>query len=158
MRKNIYLEWKSKDTLKDKLELIKKLASVGISEESIAESLDISLRTFQKMKSERNDVNLAYENGKNLLKDSMIGNIIKRANGGKTTDEDQYIEETPRGTRKRIIKHTKEHLPDISAAKFILAVYFGKEYSEKKFELDLAEKRLEKQNEEWINGDSKQED
>jgi len=158
MRKNIYLEWKSRGVIKDKLELIKKLASVGISEDSIAESLGIAIRTFQKMKSDRSDVNLAYESGKNLLKDSMIANIIKRANGGKTIDEDQYIEETPRGTRKRIIKHTKEHLPDISAAKFILAIYFGKDYSDKKFELDLAEKRLEKQNEEWINGDSKQED
>jgi len=158
MRKNIYLEWKSRGVTKDKLELIKKLASVGISEESIAESLGIALRTFQKMKSDCSDVNLAYESGKNLLKDSMIANIIKRANGGKTTDEDQYIEETPQGTRKRIIKHTKEHLPDISAAKFILAIYFGKDYSDKKFELDLAEKRLEKQNEEWMNGDNKQED
>lgn len=158
MRKNIYLEWKSKAILKDKLELIKKLASVGIGEESIAESLGIALRTFQKMKSDRSDVRQAYESGKNILKDSMIANIIKRANGGKTTDEDQYIEETPRGTRKRIIKHTKEHLPDIGAAKYILAIYFGKEFSDKKFELELAEKRIEKQNEEWMNGDSKQED
>jgi len=143
MRKNIYLEWKSKDVLKDKLELIKKLASVGISDASIADSLGIALRTFQKMRSERTDVKAAFDTGKNLLRDSMIANIIKRANGGKTTDEDQYIEETSRGTRKRIIKHTKEHLPDISAAKYILAICFGKEFSEKKFELDLAEKRLE---------------
>ncbi len=158
MRKNIYLEWKSKEVLKDKLELIKKFAGVGIGEESIAESLGIALRTFQKMKSDRSDVRQAYESGKNILKDSMIANIIRRANGGKTTDEDQYIEETPRGTRKRIIKHTKEHLPDIGAAKYILAIYFGKEFSDKKFELELAEKRIEKQNEEWINGDSNQED
>lgn len=47
MRKNIYLEWKSRGAIKDKLELIKKLASVGISEESIAESLGIALRTFK---------------------------------------------------------------------------------------------------------------
>ena len=158
MRKNIYLEWKSKDVLKDKLELIKKLASVGISEESIAESLGIALRTFQKMKSDRSDVGQAHESGKNLLKDSLIANILKRASGGKTTDEDQYIEETSRGTRKRIIKHTKEYLPDIGAAKYILAIFFGKEFSDKKFELELAEKRLDKQNEEWMNGDSKQED
>ena len=83
MRKNVYLEWKSRGVVKDKLELIKKLTSVGISEDSIAESLGIALRTFQKMKSDRSDVNLAYESGKNLLKDSMIANIIKRANGGK---------------------------------------------------------------------------
>ena len=158
MRKNIYLEWKSKEVLKDKLELIKKFAGVGIGEESIAESLGIALRTFQKMKSDRSDVRQAYESGKNILKDSMIANIIRRANGGKTTDEDQYIEETPRGTRKKIIKHTKEHLPDVSAAKYILAIFFGKEFSDKKFELELAEKRIEKQNEEWMNGDSKQED
>jgi hypothetical protein len=75
MRKNIYLEWKSRGVVKDKLELIKKLASVGISEDSIAESLGIALRTFQKMKSDRSDVNLAHESGKNLLKDSMIANI-----------------------------------------------------------------------------------
>jgi hypothetical protein len=95
MRKNVYLEWKSRDVLKDKLELIKKLSSSGISEDSIAKSLDIAFRTFQKMKSDWSNVNLAYEVGKNLLKDLIIANIIKRANGGKTIDEDQYIKETP---------------------------------------------------------------
>ena len=54
MRKNIYLEWKSRGVIKDKLELIKKLASVGISENSIDERLSIALRTFPKTKSNRN--------------------------------------------------------------------------------------------------------
>lgn len=155
--KNIYQEWKSKNELKSKLELVKKLAGTGANEDMIAIALDISKRTFQSIKNKHADFKSAYEEGKERFKGMLMEAIVKRAVGFKSTDEDQYIEETARGTKKRIIKHIKEVPPDVSAAKYLLTIHFGREYSDKKLELELAEKKMEKLSEEWINGDHLQE-
>lgn len=155
--KNIYHVWKDKNELKSKLDLIKKLSSTGANEDMIAIALGISKRTFQSLKNKHSDMKDAYEEGKERFKGMLMDAIIKRAVGFKSTDEDQYIEETARGTKKRIIKHIKDVPPDIGAAKYLLTIHFGREYSDKKLELELAEKKMEKLSEEWINGDHLQE-
>lgn len=158
MRKDNYQEWKEKNELTNKLDLIKKLAASGVSENGIADKLGICRRTLISLKSKHKDMNGAYESGKELFKGSLMEAMIKRALGFKITDEDQYIEETSRGTKKRIVKHIKEMPPDIVAIKYLLVTHFGREFSERKYELELMEKRIEKGIEEWTNADHIQED
>jgi hypothetical protein len=54
------------------------------------------------------------------------------------------IEETKTGTKKRITKFKKQSLPDIAAIKYLLITKFGIDYNEKKAEIELMAKRLEK--------------
>jgi hypothetical protein len=61
------------------------------------------------------------------------------------------IEETKNGTKKRITKFKKQSLPDIAAIKYLLITKFGIDYNEKKAEIELMAKRLEKGEEDWIN-------
>jgi len=77
--------------------------------------------------------------------------MFERAMGFTITNEDQIIEQTPTGTKKKIIKQTRTILGDMSIARYLLIINFGKEYSEKKYELELSEQKvLEKQKEnEW---------
>lgn len=53
---------------------------------------------------------------------------------------------------KKII--TKQSLPDVVALKYLLIIHFGNEFNEKKAELELMAKRLEKDEEEWTNENS----
>jgi len=158
VRQNKYQEWKSHDEVNNKIELIKKIAGSGASEAVIASKLGICKRSFITLKGKHKDIDEAYQTGKEEFKGKLIEAIIKRALGFKTVDEDQYIEETSRGTRKRIIKHIKEVPPDINAAKYLLLVHFGREFSDKKIELDLMEKRIDLGKDEWPDANNLQED
>jgi len=110
------------------------------------------------MKNKHQDVAAALESGRDVLKGNLIEVTLKKAMGFKIVDENQNIEETSRGTRKRITKSIKEIPPDLSAIKYLLVLFFGKEYSDKRYELELMEKRIEKGMEEWSNADRLQED
>ena len=57
---------------------------------------------------------------------------------------------TSKGKKKKITKTTKYYPPDIEAGKYILIVKFGKDFSPKKFELDLMKERIDKKDENWI--------
>ena len=158
MRPNIYAGWKKNNELNNKLELIKKLASLGAGEQAIADKLGICKRTLINMKNIHQDVAAALDSGRDVLKGNLIEVTLKKAMGFKIVDENQNIEETSRGTRKRITKSIKEIPPDLSAIKYLLVLFFGKEYSDKRYELELMEKRIEKGMEEWSNADRLQED
>lgn len=74
--------------------------------------------------------------------------MFERAMGFTITNEDQIIEQTPTGTKKKIIKQTRTIIGDMSVARYLLIVNFGKEYSEKKYELELSEQKvIDKKNE-----------
>lgn len=158
MTKNIYQDWKDKNVLKEKLTLIEKLASNGVSEERIADILGISTRYNKKLKEKNKDFAEAHDRGRGNFKQSRIDNIIKVANGGRYTKKNTYIEETPRGITKRMVEIVEELPPNFGANKYLLTIYFGKEFSDRKFELDLAEKRIEKENEVWFGGNNTEED
>lgn len=86
-----------------------------------------------------------------MLKKSLLEKMFERAMGLTITNEDQIIEQTPTGTKKKIIKQTRTILADMGVARYLLIINFGKEYSEKKYELELSEQKvIERQKEnEW---------
>lgn len=77
--------------------------------------------------------------------------MFERAMVFSITNENQIIEQTPTGTKKKVIKQTRTILGDMGVARYLLIINFGREYSEKKYELELSEqKALDKQKEnEW---------
>ena len=158
MRANTYQEWKKNNELKSKLDLIKQLASIGANVNKIADKLGICRRTFMSMKKKHKDIEEAYEDGMSMLEETAFETIVKLAFGFTYNEEDQHIVETARGTRKQIDKHVRYVKPDLSALKYMMVTKFGRQYSEKKYELELMEKRIEKGMEEWENADKILED
>jgi CRISPR/Cas system CSM-associated protein Csm2 small subunit len=61
------------------------------------------------------------------------------------------IEETKTGTKKKIVKTKKKALPDFNAAKYLLAIKFGRKYNEKKEIIALMEKRIAQGDDVWFN-------
>ena len=167
MRKDNYQTWKNDGVLQSKLKLIKELASRSCGMGVIATELGISENTLYSLRKKYKDVEKSYEDGRNLLKKSLLEKMFERAMGFTIVNEDQIIEQTPTGTKKKVIKQTRTILGDMGVARYLLIINFGKEYSEKKYELELSEQKvLERQKEnEWkpmeigdINATNKQED
>ncbi len=151
MRKDIYQSWKTEDLVSTKLKLIKDLASRSCGMNIIASELGVSESTFYVLRKKYKDVDKAYVDGRNQLQKSLLEKMYERAMGFTITNEDQIIEQTPTGTKKKIIKQTRTILGDMSVARYLLIINFGKEFSEKKYELELSERKtLNQQNEnEW---------
>lgn len=167
MRKDNYQTWKNDGVLQSKLKLIKELASRSCGMGVIATELGISENTLYSLRKKYKDVEKSYEDGRNLLKKSLLEKMFERAMGFTIVNEDQIIEQTPTGTKKKVIKQTRTILGDMGVARYLLIINFGKEYSEKKYELELSEQKvLERQKEnDWkpmeigdINATNKQED
>ncbi len=167
MRKDNYQTWKNDGVLQSKLKLIKELASRSCGMGVIATELGISENTLYSLRKKYNDVEKFYEDGRNMLKKSLLEKMFERAMGFTIVNEDQIIEQTPTGTKKKVIKQTRTILGDMGVARYLLIINFGKEYSEKKYELELSEQKvLERQKEnDWkpmeigdINATNKQED
>lgn len=167
MRKDNYQTWKNDGVLQSKLKLIKELASRSCGMGVIATELGISENTLYSLRKKYKDVEKSYEDGRNMLKKSLLEKMFERAMGFTIVNEDQIIEQTPTGTKKKVIKQTRTILGDMGVARYLLIINFGKEYSEKKYELELSEQKvLERQKEnDWkpmeigdINATNKQED
>ena len=167
MRKDNYQTWKNDGILQSKLKLIKELASRSCGMGVIATELGVSENTLYSLRKKYKDVEKSYEDGRNMLKKSLLEKMFERAMGFTIVNEDQIIEQTPTGTKKKVIKQTRTILGDMGVARYLLIINFGKEYSEKKYELELSEQKvLERQKEnDWkpmeigdINAINKQDD
>lgn len=100
MRKNNYQTWKNDGILQSKLKLIKELASRSCGMGVIATELGISENTLYSLRKKYKDVEKSYEDGRNMLKKSLLEKMFERAMGFTIVNEDQIIEQTPTGTKK----------------------------------------------------------
>ena len=148
MRKDNYQKWKTDGTLESKLKFIKELAVRSCRMGVIVSELGMAENSLYALRRKYKDVDKAYEDGRNLLKKSLLEKMFERAMGFTITNEDQIIEQTPTGTKKKVIKQTRTILGDMGVARYLLIINFGKEYNEKKYELELLEQKvLERQKE-----------
>ncbi|MFA5720553.1 MAG: hypothetical protein WC939_05815, partial [Acholeplasmataceae bacterium] len=92
----------------------------------------------------------AIKMGEEELKENLINAIYFRAVGLHIEDSQNQVEESKSGVKKKVNKTRKEALPDWNAARYLLIIKFGRQYNEKKEELDLVRKRLEQGNEQWL--------
>ena len=68
MRKDNYQKWKTDVTLEYKLKLIKELASRSCGMGVIASELGMAENSLYALRKKYKDVDIAYEDGRNLLK------------------------------------------------------------------------------------------
>lgn len=146
-----YEKWEKSGHLDEKLEAIKEMVAKRATQRQVAEYLGISEKTIIKLRKVHPKLNDAFSYGDEVLKNTLLDAIYQKAIGFEYEESQTIIEETKTGNKKRIAKYKKRALPDVSAIKYLLVIHFGIEFNEKKAELELMARRLEKDEEEWTN-------
>jgi hypothetical protein len=142
-------KWEKQGLLKEKLDLIEKLASKNINQVKIAKALGISEKTLQKLKNRHVDFARAFSKGESDMKDNLISAIYNKAIGFQKEETQTLIETYNGRSKKKVVKNKKYYPPDLSSAKYLLITKFGRNYNDKKDELDIMEKRIDERHEEW---------
>jgi transposase-like protein len=141
VRRDKYQLWQSENIHESKLRLIKELASKGCGMNIIATQLDMCENTLYALRKKHKPVDLALTSGKDELEKNLLTKMYERAMGFTITDEDIFLEQTPTGTQKKVVKKLRHILADSAVLRYLLIIHFGKKYSEKKYELELSEKK-----------------
>ena len=151
LRRNLdtFERWEKTGLLKEKLKLIERLAAKNVPQREIAKQLGISEKTLQKMKNKHVEFARAFSTGHITLKEDLLDVIYKKAMGFFEEDVQTFIEEHNNKTKRKVVKNKKYYAPDLNSAKYLLIVRFGREFHDKKFELELMEKRIDEKDTEW---------
>ena len=86
------------------------------------------------------------------MKEDLISTIYKKAMGFEHEEVQTLVEKVGGKSKQKIVKNKKYYPPDLHSAKYLLIIKFGRDFNEKKDELDIMEKRLESKDEEWQDG------
>ena len=149
-----YQKWARDGVLNERIQTVQELTSKGITQVDISKVLGVSERTLIKLKRAHPKLNAAFIFGNDELKDSLVNAVVRKALGFEYTEVQTTFEETKTGKKKKIVKNQKVALPDMNALKYLLIIRFGREYNEKKEEIDALYKRIENKDEEWFNDNS----
>lgn len=146
-----FQRWEKQGLLRERLEIIQDLVSKNVPQRKIALRLGISEKTLQKMKNKHVDFARAFSKGELILKEDLINAIYKKAVGYYEETTQTLIEEVGGRSKRKIVKTKKYYPPDFNSARYLLIIKFGREYHDKKFELEIMEKRIEAREENWNN-------
>ena len=153
-----YEKWERDGILDKRLSEIKELVSKAVPQIEIAKILGMSEKTMYKLKNRHPKMNQAFVFGNDDLKYTLIDTLIKKAVGYEYEETQTTIEETKTGTKKKIVKYKKKAQPDMNAVRYLLIIKFGREYNDKKEEIDAMYERLKNREEKWTNASSDEED
>ena len=153
-----YEKWEQAGQLKEKFKAIKEMVAKRATQRQVAEYLGITEKTLISIRKKHSKLNDAFNYGNEELKVALMDAIYKKAVGFEYEETQTIIEETKTGNKKRITRYKKQSLPDVAALKYLLIIHFGNEFNEKKAELELMARRLEKDEEVWKNENSDETD
>lgn len=148
-RVDIFETWKKNHVLEDKLNLITNLVGKRSTQLMISQQLGISSKTFITLRDKHKEIRDAIAKGEDMLLNNILDAIYKRAVGYETEDEVTTYEIVGDRKKQRIVKTKKVYPPDIDACKYLLMIKFGREYSPRKFELEILEKKTAEAIELW---------
>lgn len=148
-RADIFETWKKNNVLEDKLNLITNLVGKRSTQLMISQQLGISSKTFITLRDKHKEIRDAIAKGEDMLLNNILDAIYKRAVGYETEDEVTTYEIVGDRKKQRIVKTKKVYPPDIDACKYLLMIKFGRDYSPRKFELEILEKKTAEAIELW---------
>jgi hypothetical protein len=99
-------------------------------------------------------LNNAFIFGNDELKESLVNAVVKKALGFEYDEVQTTYEESKAGKKKKIVKSHKVALPDMNALKYILIIKCGRNFNEKREEIDAMYKRIDNKEEVWFNENS----
>lgn len=146
-----YQQWEADGVLDERIKSIQDMVARRIIQKDIAKAMNVSENTLIKLKRAHPRLNQAFINGDDELKYKLMDALFQRAVGMEYEEVQTIIEETSSGTKKRLVKTKKRALPDFNAIKYLLIIKFGRDFNERKEEIDIMLKRVEKGEEIWTN-------
>jgi len=147
-----YEKWVKEGKASAYLSSIRRWVGENATQKQVAESLHITEKTLIELKKKHHEIQEAFQEGDDNLRFELESAIFKRAKGMKLEDEVQTYELVDGGKRKqRIVKTKKEIPPDTQAAIYLLQTKFGRKYNPRKDQLDILERKAEK--EVWVDVD-----
>jgi predicted transcriptional regulator len=149
-----YQKWAQAGVLDEKIKTVMELTSRGINQNDIAKVLGVSERTLIKLKRAHPKLNNAFIFGNDELKESLVNAVVKKALGFEYDEVQTTYEESKAGKKKKIVKSHKVALPDMNALKYILIIKCGRNFNEKREEIDAMYKRIDNKEEVWFNENS----
>ncbi len=153
-----YERWERDGILNKRLKEIQDLVSKGVTQIEISRILGMSEKTLYKLKNRHPKMNQAFVFGNDDLKYTLIDTLIKKATGYEYEETQTTIEETKAGKKKKIVKYKKKAHPDMNAIRYLLIIKFGREFNDKKEEIDAMYERLRAREEKWSNASSVKDD
>ncbi len=152
--------WRRQGILEERLRLIKDLSLKQATQEEIASNLRLSQKTFIKLRNAHPEIVQAMTSGELELKKKLIDAVIMKAIGFEHESVDTYIEDNGGRPKKKLHKQIKYYPPDFAALKYLLIVKYGRDFNDRKEELDLMAKKFIENKEVWDNdsGDNTDED
>lgn len=153
-KKDTYQKWKETGQLDNVLSFIKECARKLITQREMCEYLKINEATFVRLKKKYPELEVMQQKAKLELKKDLVSALYKKAIGYEVIEEEQFIEDRGKGKeQKRKIHRTKKQVqPDFKSIVYLLTKNFGRDFSERKEELDIMEKRVNLMKEEWSDG------
>ena len=149
-RVDIFETWKRDNVLEDKLRIITNLVGRRSTQLLISEQLGITSKTFITLRDKHKEIRDAIKKGEEVLLNNLLDAVYKRAIGFEVVDEVTTLEIVNDRKKQRIVKTKKVYPPDIEACKYLLTIKFGRDYSPKKYELEILEKKANDSIETWI--------
>jgi len=158
--KDTYQLWVETGKLDEVFEFIKECSRKLVTQKEMCKHLGITQDTFTRLKRKYPEIEKAQFEAKINLKIDLTGALYKRAIGYDVTEETQHIDDAgkTRAPRRKIVRTTR-HIPaDKYSAVYLLTKHFGREYSDKAYELKILEEKMKASKEEWTIDDTNSED
>lgn len=151
--RDTYEVWEETGQLEDVLKFISKGTRILMTQKEMCLRLEISEKTFERMRKKHKRFNDAFVHAKLQVKEDLVSALLKRALGSEALDESQLIEDGGKGKppKRKITKTKKTVLPDRGSIIYLLSKHFGREYLERSYELELLEQKFLEGKEEWDN-------
>lgn len=152
-KRDVFEIWRDNGDLERILAFIRDCARKLVTQGEMCEHLGITETTFSKLKKKHPELQEAIDKSKLDLKKDLADAMYKLAMGYTLTEETQDIEDKGSGqSQKRKVHRTKKEIgPDFKAIVYLLTKKFGREYSQRYEDLQIAEKKIEEAKEEWLN-------
>ncbi len=134
-------------------ELLTDLSKKGYTQRQICERLHLDEAYFSRLKKKHPEIEEAFRDADDYVLDAAFTALYKVAFGNAYVNEDTWLEDKQDGSKpkKKVHRVKRESEPNLSAIIYLLTQRFGRQFSDKREELELARQKLEANKEEWPN-------
>ena len=142
------------DTWPKVREMITDLSKKGYTQRQICERLHLDEAYFSRLKKKHPEIEEAFKDADAFVLNAAFTSLYKVAFGSTYVTEDTWLEDKQDGSnpKKKVHRVKRESEPNLNALIYLLTMRFGRRYSDKREEIELAEQKMKLNKEEWTNG------
>lgn len=147
-----YEKWVQQGIVKKKLKDIQDMVAKNITQKRIATYLGMTEKTLIKLKKKHKKLEEAFIFGNDKLIQDCFDSLYRKAMGFKEPVRTVHAEDNKsvKNNKKGKVTITEKYYPPcLPSLKYLMLLRGGKQYNERREELDLLKERNELRKEEW---------